>query len=64
LTTNGKIQADLFLGSLAVWASQNEATISSFSLAEFGLLKFYRISVLVANSLKNKKRIDVLAPHK
>ena len=26
-------------------------TISSFSLAEFGLLKFYRISVLAANSL-------------
>ena len=25
-------------------------TISSFSLAEFGLLKFYRISVLAANS--------------
>jgi len=27
------IRADLFSGSLAVWASHSEATISSFSLA-------------------------------
>jgi len=34
LPLQNMIRADLISGSLAVWASQNEATISRFSLAE------------------------------